>query len=343
MIEKIGKVTINLNYYNGIDAYTDGEVEDELLEIVKKENTDIEEIISKSNKWSIIYHLSKTRHNILEWYNFGENKTVLEVGSGCGAITGLFSRKAKKVVAVEISKKRSLINAYRNKNCENLEIFVGNLNDIKLEEKFDYITLIGVFEYSRGFTVSEKPEIDFLNKLKQYLKPDGKIIIAIENKFGLKYWAGALEDHTAVLFDGIQGYLNTEKIATYSKTELEDILKKVDLSEIEFYYPFPDYKMSNMSYSENYLPEIGDLRGLIHNYDMNRYVFFNEGIVYDQLIKDKNMEKFSNSFLVIAKRNHKINEISEIKEIKEIKEINEIKGWKKYENIILKIFQYRKR
>ena len=340
MIEKIGKVTINLNYYNGIDAYTDGEVEDELLEIVKKENTDIEEIISKSNKWPITYHLSKTRHNILEWYNFGENKTVLEVGSGCGAITGLFSRKAKKVVAVEISKKRSLINAYRNKNCENLEIFVGNLNDIKLEEKFDYITLIGVFEYSRGFTVSEKPEIDFLNKLKQYLKPDGKIIIAIENKFGLKYWAGALEDHTAVLFDGIQGYLNTEKIATYSKTELEDILKKVDLSEIEFYYPFPDYKMSNMIYSENYLPEIGDLRGLIHNYDMNRYVFFNEGIVYDQLIKDKNMEKFSNSFLVIAKRNHKINEISEIKEIKEI---NEIKGWKKYENIIRKIFQYRKR
>ena len=58
MIEKIGKVTINLNYYNGIDAYTDGEVEDELLEIVKKENTDIEEIISKSNKWPIIYHSS---------------------------------------------------------------------------------------------------------------------------------------------------------------------------------------------------------------------------------------------------------------------------------------------
>ena len=305
MIEKIGKVKMNLTYYNGIDAYTDGEVEDELLEIVKKENTDIEEIISKSNKWPIIYHLSKTRHNILEWYDFGENKTVLEV-----------------------SKKRSLINAYRNKNCENLEIFVGNLNDIKLEEKFDYITLIGVFEYSRGFTVSEKPEIDFLNKLKQYLKPDGKIIIAIENKFGLKYWAGALEDHTAVLFDGIQGYLNTEKIATYSKTELENILKEVDLSEFKFYYPFPDYKMPNTIYSEKYLPKVGDLRGLIHNYDMKRYVFFDEGIVYDQLIKDKNIEKFSNSFLVIAERSN---------------EIKDIKGWKKYGNIIRKIFQCRKR
>ena len=328
MIEKIGKVKMNLTYYNGIDAYTDGEVEDELLEIVKKENTNIEEIISKSNKWPIIYHLSKTRHNILEWYDFGENKTVLEVGSGCGAITGLFTKKAKKVVAVEISKKRSLINAYRNKNCENLEIFVGNLNDIKLEEKFDYITLIGVFEYSRGFTVSEKPEIDFLNKLKQYLKPDGKIIIAIENKFGLKYWAGALEDHTAVLFDGIQGYLNTEKIATYSKTELENILKEVDLSEFKFYYPFPDYKMPNTIYSEKYLPKVGDLRGLIHNYDMKRYVFFDEGIVYDQLIKDKNIEKFSNSFLVIAERSN---------------EIKDIKGWKKYGNIIRKIFQYRKR
>lgn len=335
MIEKIGKVKINLDYYSGFDTYTDGEVENELLEIVKKENGDLEKTIFRSSKWPIIYHLSKIRHNILEWYDFGRNKTILEVGSGCGAVTGLFTKKAKRVVAVEVSKKRSLINAYRNRYCENLEIFVGNLNDIKLEEKFDYITLIGVFEYSRGFTISERPEIDFLNKLKQYLKPDGKIIIAIENKFGLKYWAGALEDHTAVLFDGIQGYLNTEKVATYSKTELEDILKEVGLSKFKFYYPFPDYKIPSTIYSEKYLPQVGDLRGLIHNYDMKRYVFFDEGVVYDQLIKDKNIEKFSNSFLIIASKKNN--------ETKKVQKIIKSKEWGKYGDIIRKIFRCRKK
>lgn len=318
MIEKIGNVKLNLRYYNGNDEYSDGNIEDELLKIAENKN-DFDEAIYESDKWPLIYHFSKRRQNILEWYDFKDNETLLEVGAGCGAITGLFLKKLKKVVAIEISKKRSLINANRNKKYENLEILVGNLNDMEISEKFDYITLIGVLEYSRGFTNSETPEITFLEKLKKYLKPNGKIIIAIENKFGLKYWAGAREDHTGKYFDGIQGYLETKNVATYSKTELEKILKKSGFSDLEFYYPFPDYKMPEMIYSDYYLPKIGDLRNLVHNYDMTRYIFFDEGVVYDQLIKDANFQKFSNSFLVISK--------------------NKKEGIKKYENYFYKIFR----
>ena len=323
MMQKIGKVRLNFTYYDGIDSYSDGDIEEELLDIVKN-NEDIEETIYQSNKWPLIYHLSKQRQNILEWYDFKKEETLLEVGAGCGAISGLFAEKLSKVVAVEISKRRAIINAYRNKNNNNLEILVGNLNNMEIKEKFDYISLIGVLEYSRGFTKSNQPEIDFLKKLKMYLKPNGKIIIAIENKFGLKYWAGAKEDHTAKLFDGLQGYLDTDTIATYSKTELENMLTNTGFSNLKFYYPFPDYKMPETIYSENYLPKLGDLRILIHNYDMSRYVFFDEGIVYDQLILDKNMEKFSNSFLVIA-------------------ENNEIKKGGKYGDIIRKIFGFNKK
>lgn len=300
MIEKIGNVTLNLNYYNGIDDYSDGEeIEEKLLQIVKNHES-FEKITENSSEWPIVYHLSKQRQNILEWYDFKKEDTILEIGAGCGAITGLLAEKSKKIVSVEMSKKRSLINAYRNKKYDNLEIIVGNFNDIKIEEKFNYITLIGVLEYSKNFTNSETPEIKFLNELKKYLKPNGKIMIAIENKLGLKYWAGAKEDHTSLLFDSIQGYLNTKKVATYSKEELKKMLCKTGFLNIEFYYPFPDYKLPNIIYSEKYLPKIGDLRNLIHNYDMSRYVFFDEGIVYDQLIKDSNFEKFSNSFLTIA-------------------------------------------
>lgn len=45
-----------------------------------------------------------------------------------------------------------MINYERNKHYDNLEIIVGNFNDIKFENKFDYITLIGVLEYARLFT-----------------------------------------------------------------------------------------------------------------------------------------------------------------------------------------------
>ena len=60
---------------------------------------------------------------------------------------------------------------------------------------------------------------------------------------------------------------------------------------------------------------------------MSRYILFDEGVVYDQLIKDKNFEKFSNSFLVVSK-NKKIEEKMEIE--KEVK---------KHEGYFYKIFR----
>jgi cyclopropane fatty-acyl-phospholipid synthase-like methyltransferase len=56
-----------------------------------------------------------------------------------------------------------------------LEIIVGNLNDIKFEKKYDYITLIGVLEYQNNFTESENPFKDFLAKIRNLLNPNGKI------------------------------------------------------------------------------------------------------------------------------------------------------------------------
>ena len=113
---------------------------------------------------------------------------MLEIGSGCGAITGTLADKAKKVTCIELSKKRSLINAYRNKDKDNIEILVGNFEDIEKDivEKYDYITLIGVFEYGEAYISSEKPYENFLKIISKHLKENGKIIIAIENKLGSK-------------------------------------------------------------------------------------------------------------------------------------------------------------
>ena len=84
----------------------------------------------------------------MEWYPFKKDASVLEIGAGCGAISGVLCRNAKHVTSVDLSKRRSLINANRNKEYDNLTIMVGNFNDVVLKEKYDYITLIGVLEYA---------------------------------------------------------------------------------------------------------------------------------------------------------------------------------------------------
>ena len=69
MKETIGNVLLNLDYYDGEDAYSDGSIEDRLLEIVKTTpKEDYQKVILTEKSWPIFYHLSPERENILDWY-----------------------------------------------------------------------------------------------------------------------------------------------------------------------------------------------------------------------------------------------------------------------------------
>lgn len=184
MTETIGKVTLNLDKYPGEDYYCDGSVEDEILEIVKKYSTvEYDRIIAERKSWPILYHLSALRENIVDFLPIKKTDKVLEVGSGCGAITGALSRKAGSVTCVDLSKKRSLINAYRHSESENVTIHIGNFTDVEpdLPADYDYICLIGVFEYGQAYIGGSTPYEDFLKILQKHLAPGGRIVIAIEN------------------------------------------------------------------------------------------------------------------------------------------------------------------
>ncbi len=290
---------LNLKYYKGTDDYSDGDIELELLKIVQ-ENEDFSEVLKKDNRWAVLYHLTPLRRNLLEWYDFNKEADVLEIGAGLGAITGLLCEKNRSVTAVELSKIRASIIAERTKKYNNLEIFVGNLNDIKFDKKFDYITLIGVLEYAARYTQSENPYFDFLAGIKKLLKPNGTLIIAIENKFGLKYWAGANEDHTGRLFDSIENYPQNLGIKTFGKYELEQLIKSEGFSNLEFYYPMPDYKIPTQIFSDKCVPNFGQMNNFSNNYDQPRKILFNEKLAYANIIKNKQFSFFANSFLIFA-------------------------------------------
>lgn len=293
---------LNLDFYTGADYYSDGNVESELLALMKQHQNhdDYSDIIANDNRWPILYHLSPIRQNIINWYPFKSNATCLEIGGGCGAITGTLCKNLEKVTVVELSKRRASINFERHKNYQNLEIIVGNLNDISFEEKFDYITLIGVLEYAGSFTKTAQPYHDFLTQIKKFLKPDGKLIIAIENRYGLKYFTGAKEDHTAKVFDGITGYINNDSVRTFGKKELETLLTQSGYPSQEFYYPHPDYKMPLEIYSSEHLPNSRESLSPAPNFDYDKFEFFNPSDAYKGIIDNQQYEFFANSFLVVC-------------------------------------------
>lgn len=303
--EKIGNVTLNYQYYPGEDLYSDGAIEDELLEIVKNASrVEYPAIIEERKSWPILYHLSPLRGNIVDWLPIKPGDKVLEIGSGCGAITEKLSQKAKSVTCVDLSAKRSHINAYRNQDRENIEIHVGNFNDIEpsLPEDFDFACMIGVFEYGQSYIHTETPYEDFLKIMKKHVKNNGCIVIAIENKFGLKYWAGCKEDHVGTYFSGLEGYPEGGSARTFTRTGLERIFKNCGVDQYSFYYPYPDYKFPTTIYSDRRLPNLGELTDNMRNFDRDRMVLFNEKYVFDGIIRDQLFDVFSNSYLVVIGR-----------------------------------------
>ena len=181
---------LNLEYYTQKDLYSDGDIEEQMLKMAK-EGVTCEDLSSEQVSFPVIYHFSDLRANILNWYPIKKSDSVLEIGAGCGAITGTICEKAGQVTSVELSKRRAQINYYRNEKKDNLTIMVGNLNDMDLGQQYDYVVVNGVLEYAMSFTEGDTPYETFLGKMGSYLKNTGKVLIAIENKLGMKYFAGA--------------------------------------------------------------------------------------------------------------------------------------------------------
>jgi SAM-dependent methyltransferase len=232
----------------------------------------------------------------------GTGAKVLEVGSGCGAITGALARRAGTVTCVELSKKRSQINAYRNKCCDNVTIHVGNFKDIEpaLPMDYDYIFLIGVFEYARSYMEGDTPYEDFLKILLKHLAPEGRILIAIENRYGLKYFAGCKEDHLGTYFSGIENYEAGGGVRTFSREGLEGIFLRCGVEEWHFYYPYPDYKFMTALYSDEYQPKKGELCTNLRNFDRDRMLLFDEKHAFDGLVEDGLFPVFANSYLAVV-------------------------------------------
>lgn len=301
--EQVGRVVLDYRFYPGEDKYSDGDIEEELLLLAKQYgDAPMDAVIAERKSWPILYHFSYVRENIIEWLPMTGEEHVLEIGSGPGAITGALARKAAQVTCIDLSRRRSLVNAYRHQNCDNIQILVGNFQDIEenLTEVFDLITLIGVFEYAQFSIQSDRPFAEYLERIHRHLAPGGRIVIAIENRLGLKYWAGATEDHTGIYFEGLEGYPTTDYVRTFSKPELEAVLREAGFESQMFYYPYPDYKLPEKIYSDAYLPRKGELNRNTQNFDRERMRIFSEELVFDSLVECGQFPQFSNSFLVIA-------------------------------------------
>ena len=283
-------------------VYSDGdETERNMMKIASEYPEDMaEDYIARNSSYTVNNTFSAVRQNILNWYPFDKDAEILEVGAGMGAITGMLCERAKRVVAIEMNQVRAEIIRTRYAKRDNLQVLSEDINTWQTEQTFDYIVFIGVLEYAAVFLEGENPYDQFLKNIRRRLRPTGKILFAIENRFGLKYWLGASEDHLQQPFVGIRGYENTKTPRTFSKQELSQLLERAGFMHYRFYAALPDYKFPELIFSEDYKPDYMNLKKISFTYSKGSVLTANEKDLYKDIIENGVFSFFANSYLIEA-------------------------------------------
>ena len=234
---------VNFTYSDGDDAEN---AVYEAIRGVQDRSTYSDELRVAQNDWVLTYHLSSARSNLLRPLEktLLRNARVLELGCGCGAVTRYLAETAGEVVAVEGSLRRASIAALRCDRLPNVAVVSDLIQDIPEDlGLFDVVTLIGVLEYARIYGGGKSAELRLLQKARSFLRPGGVLILAIENKLGLKYLAGVPEDHMGLSWAGVLETYSDQSVATYSRKELADLLAQAGFDFRQQFAAIPDYKL----------------------------------------------------------------------------------------------------
>lgn len=270
--------------------------------------TDYETILAKDNRWEVFYNFSEMRKSILNWYDFNPNATVLEIGGEFGALTGLFCEKCSYVTTYEENQEKC--NAIK-KRYEGVDILeVTNNLDYAFSKKYNYIVLIGGLERLVSGKGKKDEYVNFLRRINEALCDDGVLLLAVENRYGVKYFCGYRERYTGIPFAGINGYDCDSKGYTFSRAEIEKTINQADIGKCKFFYPLPDYKLTQVVYSDDNLPK-NSIRDKVISYYVDKSTLIScEDNLYDDIIENNVLPFMANSFLVEVSKNGKLSDVS---------------------------------
>jgi SAM-dependent methyltransferase len=287
--------------------YRDG-AEERILELVRSAedvSSGSTDILEMADGWVEEYHTHPARANVLRAFDIPTDARILEIGAGCGPITRYLGETAAVVDSVEPVLPRARVARERTRDLANVQVFAGNFEDVPDEPAYDIVVIVGVLEYVASGASDEAPYLAFLGEARRRLRPGGSLLLAIENKLGVKYLTGTGEDHSGRIFDSIEDYPRGAPARTFSSTALCDLVERAGFTP-SLLGAFPDYKNTRVVFEPDRLGEVAptlleDLPIFPSRYAGTRSLALaDEGRVWAQLVRDGLARHFPNSFVVVG-------------------------------------------
>lgn len=246
---------------------------------------------------NIATYFSKLRENILSWYPFDKGCDVLEVGSDCGAITGMLCKKANKVTSFEFEENSAKINYKRHKDNENLEIVIGDFINTKINSKYDYVILNDILGYADYIINTKDTFGELVSKAKTYLKKNGVMLIIVNNALKIdSYLYANNENENSKPFINIHNK-NNRIYKEFNKEEITEICERNGCRIKKWFYPYPNILNVSEIFTDSSINKMYP-KSIARQYGCSKSSLLDNYKLIKDLICNKSMQLFANSFLL---------------------------------------------
>lgn len=224
------------------------------------------------------YSIEKELSNaLMGWYPFDESARILWIADENTDYEGIYE---------------FLINrGFRIVRCTHEDL-------LKEKAIFDYILMVGSPETS-------KAPSELLIEVKKHLLPTGKLLLAANNRLGIRYFCGDKDIYTGHVLDGIDCYgkvssQRKEKLKgrAYSKNALREMLLEAGFQRQRFYSVMPSIERPQILLAEGYVPNESLAVRVFPQYNSPQTVFLEEEKLYDDLLKNGLFDAMANGFLI---------------------------------------------
>ena len=207
--------------------------------------------------------MRELRKAVLNWYSFDHGNNALVMGPDAD-------------IFVELLESRSL----------------ETDTAPRINRKYDYIVAVDLLEHAK-----QDPE-QLLKELYKLLSDEGTLLLCCRNRFGIKYFCGAVDDIVKSPMQGIRG----EIPGLMTRAQLIDILQKTGFKSNYTYYLMPDITFTQAVFTDALLPKDSIRDRVLPSDTYDSPLLAAEFDLYDDIVREGMLPHTANAFMIECRK-----------------------------------------
>ncbi len=225
--------------------------------------------------------INDIRTSIIRWYPFKNDADIIYIGKEDAIFSFLKEKCGKHARSIMLS-----------------EIDGKLVSEKKEHKKAEYIVSIAYPEQLA------KPEL-FFEWAYKHLESDGRLIVGMNNRLGIRYFCGDRDIYTSQVLDGIDDYYRAYRSPddkflgrSFDKSQIKKMISSSGFDHNKFYSVYSDLDNAAFIFADSYKPNEELYNRIIPTYNSPEALFLEEERLYSSMLDNELFHTMANAFLI---------------------------------------------